>query len=72
VLVLVHFTATKCVSFTAKVDFFDGEGNVFSIPVSGTSENSILTVYPFLMPRSGSGAGFDKYHFHPKVLPTAP
>ena len=56
----VHFTAPKSVSFTAKIDFFDGEGNVFCLPVSGTSENSILTVYPYISPRLGSG-GFDKY-----------
>lgn len=64
VLVQVHFTATKQVSFSAKIDFFDGEGNVFSLPVSGTSENCMLTVFPYLTPRSGSyGNGFEKYEY---------
>lgn len=64
VLVQVHFTTTKQVSFTAKIDFFDGEGNVFSLPVSGTSENCMLTVFPYVTPRAGNyGNGFEKYEY---------
>lgn len=44
----VSFTTSKPISFTAKIDFFDLDGNRFSIPVSGTSDNCILTNYPFL------------------------
>lgn len=30
------------------MDFFDDEGNKFSIPISGTTDNSILTVFSYL------------------------
>jgi hypothetical protein len=53
ILVEVSFTATKPISFTSKIDFFDNEKHVFSVPISGTSENSMFTVYPFLKLRSG-------------------
>eukprot|EP00736_Rhodelphis_marinus_P012698 Rmarinus@m.1878 len=44
----VSFVARKPLSFTAKIDFLDADGNRFSITVTGTSDNSILTLYPFL------------------------
>lgn len=42
------FKFSTPLSFTTFVDFFDDEGNKFSIPISGTTDNSIFTVYSFL------------------------
>lgn len=39
---------TSPLSFTTFLDFFDDEGNKFSIPISGTTDNSILTVFSYL------------------------
>ena len=30
------------------IDFFDDEGNKFSIPISGTTDNSIFTIFSFM------------------------
>lgn len=42
------FDSPKPLSFTTFVDFFDDEGNKFSIPISGTTDNSIFTVFSYL------------------------
>ena len=42
------FKFNSPLSFTTFLDFFDDEGNKFSIPISGTTDNSIFTVYSFL------------------------
>ena len=42
------FKFSSPLSFTTFLDFFDDEGNKFSIPISGTTDNSIFTVYSFL------------------------
>jgi len=39
----VSFLSNKPLSFTAKVPFLDGDGNRFTIAVTGTTDNSILT-----------------------------
>jgi hypothetical protein len=41
------FTFTSPLSFTTFIDFFDDEGNKFSIPISGTTDNSVFTTYGF-------------------------
>ena len=46
--ILVSFHASKAMSFTANVDFLDEEGNRYSIPITGTTDNCILTVQPFI------------------------
>lgn len=46
--VLLSFTADKPTAFTAKVEFADSAGAKFSLPITGTADNSILTVEPFL------------------------
>lgn len=46
--VRVTFMSDKPVAFACKIDFFDTEGNKFSIPLSGATDCSVLTVYPFL------------------------
>ena len=42
------FTSPKPLSFTTFIDFFDDEGNKFSIPISGTTDNSMFTIFSFL------------------------
>ena len=44
----VFFKSDKSMSFTGKVDFFDSDGNRFSIPVTGTCDNCLLTNFPFM------------------------
>jgi len=44
----VSFVSKKSVSFSAKIDFLDGNGNVYSIPVVGTTDSCTLSVFPFL------------------------
>jgi hypothetical protein len=41
-------TYKKPMSFTAKIDFMDEDGNLYSIPISGTTDNSVLTSFPFI------------------------
>ena len=45
----VSFTSKKPISFTSLLEFMDSEGNRFSLPVAGTSDNSLLTCFPFLL-----------------------
>ena len=42
------FTSSKPLSFTTFIDFFDDEGNKFSIPISGTADNSVFTIFSFM------------------------
>jgi hypothetical protein len=42
------FTSSKPLSFTTFIDFFDDEGNKFSIPISGTTDNSLFSVQSFI------------------------
>jgi hypothetical protein len=35
-------------AFTAKLDFFDADGNKFSIAVTGITDNSLLSLYPYI------------------------
>ena len=46
--VAVSFKSSKSMSFTAFIDFLDEEGNRYRISVTGTTDNSILTIQPFL------------------------
>jgi hypothetical protein len=46
------FTSGKPLSFTTFIDFFDDEGNKFSIPISGTTDNSIFTIFSFMQRNS--------------------
>jgi hypothetical protein len=47
VKVEVSFKFSSPLSFTTFIDFFDDEGNKFSIPISGTTDNSLFTSYGF-------------------------
>jgi hypothetical protein len=42
------FQNKKPLSFTTFIDFYDDEGNKFSIPISGTTDNSLFTVFSFI------------------------
>jgi hypothetical protein len=49
VTVEISFVSPKPTSFSAKIDFFDNEENRFSLPVTCTADNCLLTTYPFLV-----------------------
>lgn len=42
------FTSHKPMSFTANVDFMDEDGKRFSMPVTATTDNSLLTHHAFM------------------------
>ena len=44
----VTFQSARPVSFTNIVDFFDQDGGKYSVPISGTADNSLLTTYSFI------------------------
>jgi len=44
----VTFLSSRPISFTTRLDFFDSENNRYSIPLSGTADNSLLTAFPFI------------------------
>lgn len=44
--------ASKPLCFASKIDFFDANGQQFSVGVSGASDNSVMTVFPYLMGNS--------------------
>jgi len=44
----VTFTGRRPMSFMSKIDFYDEDDNKFSVPVYGTADNSMLSVYPFV------------------------
>ncbi|XP_070190234.1 cilia and flagella-associated protein 47-like isoform X3 [Littorina saxatilis] len=44
----VTFSSPKPVSFTKPIVFRDSQGRCFSIPLTATADNSILSCYPFL------------------------
>jgi hypothetical protein len=45
----LSFMSTKPISFTANVQFFDGRGQTFTILVTCTADNCLLTNYSFLI-----------------------
>lgn len=42
------FSSPKPVSFTTKIEFYDELGKVYTIPVSGTADNCLLTNFSYL------------------------
>jgi hypothetical protein len=42
------FSSPKPLSFTTYIDFYDDDSNKFQIPISGTTDNSIFTVYSYI------------------------
>ena len=49
VCVQVSFMSPKPMAFTAKIDFLDADGNKFTLPVTGITDNSLLTLYPYIL-----------------------
>lgn len=47
--VIVTFTSSKSISFTTRIDFYDSQNNRYGINITGTSDNCILTNYPYLL-----------------------
>jgi hypothetical protein len=45
----VTFVSKKAMSFTAKVDFLDADGNKFTLSLMGAADNSLCTNAPFLL-----------------------
>lgn len=48
--IIVKFVCKKSISFTCKLELFDNtkDCRVYSIPISGTTDSSILTLFPYL------------------------
>ena len=44
----VWFQSNKAVSFSAKIEFIDNSGKIYSIGVNGISDNSICSTFPYL------------------------
>ncbi len=45
---VVSFESLKPVSFTASIDFMDEDGKRYSVPVSASADNCVLTYHAFL------------------------
>lgn len=59
----VSFVAKKAMTFTVNIDFFDDMDGIFSIPVTCTADNSLMTTFGYVKYREGSytiGAETDK------------
>ena len=48
ILATVSFTAKKPTAFTAFIELLDTEGTRFALPVTATTDNSIVTTQPYL------------------------
>lgn len=46
--VVVTFSSSKPLSFTANIDFMDEDGKRYSLPVTGTTDNCLLTNQAFI------------------------
>merc|ERR1719399_485822 len=60
----LYFQSNKAMSFSAKIEFLDSDGGAYAIPVSGTTDNSVLTTFPYLM----SCADFFVLEGHPVIM----
>lgn len=50
--VIVKFLVKKPLSFTYMLKIYDeSQTNLYTLPVSGTSDNSILTTFPYISDR---------------------
>ena len=48
----ISFISAKPLSFIAKIDFSDENGRLYSLPVSGTTDNSLMTNYSYFQRNS--------------------
>ncbi len=46
----MKFSSKKIISFSCKLEIFDNckDSRIYRLPISGTADNSILTIYPYL------------------------
>ncbi|RHZ21992.1 hypothetical protein DYB26_003352 [Aphanomyces astaci] len=44
----ISFMSTKSIAFNAKLEFFDAEGSQFDVPLSGATDNCVLTNFGFV------------------------
>ena len=58
---IAYFTSEKPLAFTSKIDFYDNEGQKFSIRVSGSTDNCLFSTFSYIVSKS------DKYEI--KVTP---
>ena len=42
------FKSNKPLSFTTRIEFYDDTGRIYTIPISGTSDNCLFTNFAFL------------------------
>lgn len=75
--VVVSFMSPKPMSFTAHIDFMDEDGKRFSMPVTGTTDNSLLTNLAFIQVRGdtegpGNSAAPPPTRQGPGTQPAAP
>ncbi|KAM3143753.1 Encoded by [Paramecium bursaria] len=47
------FQSSKPLSFTTRIEFYDEVGKVYTIPVSGTADNCLLSNYSYLQRQQG-------------------
>ncbi|MEW5300161.1 MAG: hypothetical protein WDW36_003110 [Sanguina aurantia] len=52
--VLLSFASATPISFTANIDFMDEEGTRYSLPITGTTDNCLLTNQAFLQANAAS------------------
>ncbi|MEW5311269.1 MAG: hypothetical protein WDW38_002999 [Sanguina aurantia] len=52
--VLLSFASATPISFTANIDFMDEEGTRYSLPITGTTDNCLLTNQAFLQANADS------------------
>ena len=48
ILIVVSFVAKKPTAFTAFIELIDTDGNRFALPVTATTDNSVITAQPYL------------------------
>ena len=47
-MITVSFKSSKATAFTAFIELIDAQGNRFPLPVTATTDNSVLTVQNYL------------------------
>ncbi len=43
-----YYKNQKPQSFTTRIEFNDDQGRLYSIPISGTTDNSLFTSFPYM------------------------
>lgn len=69
--VVVTFASDKPLSFTANIDFIDEDGKRYSLPVTATADNCLLTHQPF-MQLNADLLCFEHEEGHPVMLAHRP